>query len=80
MSDAMRKQLPNGYEPNQMIHFTRFNEMVAGYRLGSQQAWVVRKTIFLSHDEQGRLHSAEGMCLQFRDGWGLYAQHGVLQE
>jgi hypothetical protein len=52
--------------------------MVSGYLPGSEQAWLVRKPIRLEFDEQGRLHSAPGKCLQFRDGWGCYAWHGVL--
>ena len=27
--------------------------------------------------QQGRLHSATGKCLEYRDGWGFYAWHGV---
>ena len=26
---------------------------------------------------QGRLHSATGQCMEYRDGWGFYAWHGV---
>jgi hypothetical protein len=33
------------------------------------------KSIF--RDENGRLHSEDGMALQYRDGWGLYMWHGV---
>jgi hypothetical protein len=60
-----------------LTHFAYFNEMVSGYRLGLFSAWLVRKPLQLHLDDEGRLHSASGMCLQYRDGWGLYAWHGV---
>jgi hypothetical protein len=65
------------FEENDRIHLALFNEMVCGYRLGSKQAWLVRKPIRLECDAQGRLHSADGMGIQFRDGWGMYAWHGI---
>jgi hypothetical protein len=65
------------FEENQLIHLALFNEMVSGYRLGSQQAWLVRKPITLELDDRGRPHSSSGMCLKYRDGWGFYAWHGV---
>lgn len=65
------------FEENKLIHLARFNAMVSGYRLGSKEAWLVRKPVRLERDEQGRLHSADGMCMHYRDGWGFYAWHGV---
>jgi len=32
----------------------------------------------LSRDNRSRLHSETGMAMKFRDGWGIYAWHGVL--
>jgi hypothetical protein len=65
------------FEANKLIHLALFNEMVSGYYLGKQEAWLVRKPVRFERDEQGRLHSPDGMCLQYRDGWGFYAWHGV---
>lgn len=65
------------FEENTLIHWALFNEMVSGYRLENKEAWLVHKPIILEHDEQGRLHSTSGRCLQYRDGWGFYAWHGV---
>jgi uncharacterized protein DUF6745 len=31
----------------------------------------------LKRDERGRLHSTDGMAIQYPDGWGIYAWHGV---
>src|SRR6266567_2175752 len=66
------------FEENHLLHFALFNEMVSGYQLGSKEARLVRKPIRLEErDEQGRWHSVSGMCLQYRDGWGFSAWHGV---
>jgi hypothetical protein len=65
------------FKKNKAIHLARFNEMVSGYCLGNKEAWVVCKPTFLERDAQGRLHSASGPCIQYRDGWGAYAWHGI---
>jgi hypothetical protein len=65
------------FEENRLIHMAHFNEMVSGYRLESREAWLVSKPTVLKWDAQGRLHSASGPCIQYRDGWGAYAWHGV---
>ena len=59
------------------INMMRFNELVLGYWLGDKEAWLVRKPVFLERDEQGRWHNASGPCVQYRDGRGWYAWHGV---
>jgi hypothetical protein len=63
-------------EQHYLIHLARFNEMVSGYRLGSKEAWLVRKPIHLSLDEQGYPHSSSRMAIEYPDGWGFYAWHG----
>lgn len=62
--------------PNDLVHFARFNELVSGYRLGREEAWLVRKPEYIARDAQGCLHADDGMCLRYRDGWGFYAWHG----
>ena len=62
--------------PHELLPLARFNELVSGYRLGRHEAWLVQKPISLAHDERGSLHAEDGMCLRYRDGWGLYAWHG----
>jgi hypothetical protein len=64
------------FEENELIHLARFNEMVSGYYLGDKEALVVRKPTLVELDAQGRLHSATGPCIQYRDGWSIYAWHG----
>jgi hypothetical protein len=54
-----------------------FNLMVSGYWLGKEVALVVRKPRLLAFDDAGRLHSATGRCVEYRDGWGFFAWRGV---
>ena len=39
--------------------------------------WVSEPPQVLKTDERGRLHSASGPALQYRDGWAVYAWKGV---
>jgi hypothetical protein len=54
-----------------------FNTFVSGYWLGQDTVVLVRRPTHLSRDRQGRLHRATGRCLEYPDGWGFYAWHGV---
>lgn len=65
----------NLFEPCSAIHIALFNGMVSGYMLGPEEAWLIRKPVRLEFDEQDRLHSASGMWIQYRDGWGIYGWH-----
>jgi hypothetical protein len=65
------------FQENTLIHWACLNEMVSGFRLESQEAWLVRKPLLLERDEQGRFHHASGRCVEYRDGWGFFAWHGV---
>lgn len=64
-------------EPNELQALSHFNERVAGYWLGKRKAILVRRPRVLARDGEGRLHSAMGKCIEYRDGWGFYAWHGV---
>ncbi|HLV99520.1 MAG TPA: hypothetical protein VKT82_12670 [Ktedonobacterales bacterium] len=55
-----------------------FNQLVSGYWLGEEEALLVRRPKVLSLDAAGQLHSATGTCLEYHDGWGFYAWHGVV--
>jgi hypothetical protein len=66
------------FEPNRLIHLARFNELVSGYYLGHELAWLVRKPIRMQQDADGLLHAGSRKCLEYRDGWGVYAWHGVV--
>ncbi|HEY1387987.1 MAG TPA: hypothetical protein VGF38_05540 [Ktedonobacterales bacterium] len=63
--------------PNALHALTCFNELVSGYWLASNDAVIVRRPAVLTRDADGRLHSATGKCVEYRDGWGFYAWHGV---
>jgi len=65
------------FERNDLLHMARFNEMVSGYHTGCKEAWIVRKPMRLKLDMQGRFHSDDGKCVEYRDGWGFYAWHGM---
>jgi hypothetical protein len=65
------------FEKNRLIHMARFNEMVSGYHTGCKEAWLVRKPLRLKLDRQGHFHSDDGKCVEYRDGWGFYAWHGL---
>jgi hypothetical protein len=56
---------------------THFNQLVSGYWLGKEMALVVRRPRLLTRDEAGRLHSEVGKCIEYHDGWGFFAWHGV---
>lgn len=68
--------LAHVFEPHDLIHLTRFNDLVCGYRLGHAEAWLVRKPVHVARDQPGYLHAEDGMCLCYHDGWGFYAWHG----
>lgn len=64
---------------NDVISLARFHELVSGYggAVDGEEIWLTRKPTRVERDEQGHLHSSTGMCMQYRDGWGFYAWHGV---
>ncbi|HEY7341389.1 MAG TPA: hypothetical protein VH591_10945 [Ktedonobacterales bacterium] len=63
--------------PNDLHALSHFNELVSGYWLGRRRAIIVRRPRVLARDADGRLHSATGKCVEYRDGWGFYAWHGT---
>jgi hypothetical protein len=63
--------------PNALHALAHFNELVSGYWLGNEVALIVRRPKGLTRDAQGRLHHATGTCMEYHDGWGFYAWHGV---
>jgi hypothetical protein len=74
---AMDHYLDVYLTPNDLHALTHFNERVSGYCHGSKAAIIVRRPTILSLDAGGRLHSATGKCIEYHDGWGFYAWHGV---
>lgn len=62
---------------NDVQAMAHFNELVSGYWLGKDLALIVRRPKLLSCDAEGHLHSAIGKCIEYHDGWGCYAWHGV---
>jgi hypothetical protein len=65
------------WAPNDLAYLAHFNERVSGYWLGREEALLVRRPRLLAQDTEGYLHSEQGKCLEYRDGWGIHAWHGV---
>jgi hypothetical protein len=63
--------------PNELHALARLNEVVSGYWFAKEAAILVRRPRLLAVDASGRLHSANGKCVEYPDGWGFYAWHGV---
>ncbi|MBV9258498.1 MAG: hypothetical protein JO215_10810 [Ktedonobacteraceae bacterium] len=64
--------------PNDAHALAHFTDLVSGYWLIRDGAFIVHRPLLLARDEAGRLHSETGKCVEYRDGWGFYAWHGVL--
>jgi hypothetical protein len=62
--------------PNNHRTLAHLNELVSGYWLGMESALLVRKPRVL-FDTAGRLHNETGNGVEYPDGWGSYAWHGV---
>ncbi len=65
------------FAPNQAGALARFNELVSGYWLGRSLALVVRRPRLLTLDHEGRPHGETTRCVEYHDGWGFWAWHGV---
>ena len=39
--------------------------------------WISERPVALHRDAQGRLHAADRLAIEYPDGWGVYAWHGV---
>jgi hypothetical protein len=66
------------HEENSDLHFMHFYAMVSAVHLAASEVWVIRKPVQYAFDAYEHLHSAEGPCIEYHDGWKLYAWHGVL--
>ena len=64
-------------EKNNFEHMCLFTEMVNGYLLTEDTVYICRKPIFLTRDQQGRLHNETRMAIEWKDGTGFYYLHGV---
>lgn len=60
-----------------LIHLARLVHAVSGYHLEERETCLIRKPTIFARDEEGLLHSAQGMALRYHDGTGLYAWHGT---
>lgn len=74
--DSWLKYFNDQMEENDFRHVCLFDEMVNGYFLTADTAYIVRKPIFLARDEQGRLHNDQRKAIEWADGTGFYYLHG----
>jgi hypothetical protein len=74
---AVYAYLAQYYLPNRAEALDWVSRHVSGYWLGKELALLVRRPLFLAHDGAGQLHHAAGKCIEYPDGWGFYAWHGV---
>jgi hypothetical protein len=65
------------FKPNQAGALARLNELVSGYWLGRSLALLVRRPRLLALDSAGRLHGETAPSVEYLDGWGFWAWHGV---
>ena len=63
--------------PNEFHALCQFNERVSGYWLGKEHALIIRRPRVLTRAREGRLHNETGKCIEYHDGWGIYAWYGV---
>jgi hypothetical protein len=65
------------YLPNRAVALDWVSQHVCGYWLGKELALLVRRPRLLARDGAGQLHCEAGKCIEYGDGWGFYAWHGV---
>jgi hypothetical protein len=65
------------FQAHEVGALARFNTQVSGYWLGRSVALLVRRPIHLTCDDEGRLHGETARCVEYHDGWGFWAWHGV---
>jgi hypothetical protein len=74
---AIYAYLARYYRPNRAEALDWVGRHVSSYWLGKELALLVRRPRFFAHDGAGQLHHVAGKCIEYPDGWGFYAWHGV---
>ncbi len=64
-------------ETNKLSGTWKVSKNAGWYLPHKNICWISEKHNKLVRDSQGRLHNEHGMALQYPDGWGIYALHGV---
>jgi hypothetical protein len=64
-------------EHNNLEPLCLFTELVNGFLLTADTAYLVRKPIRLARDASGRLHYDHDKAIEWADGFGIYFLHGV---
>jgi hypothetical protein len=58
-------------------HLVAFCESAAGATASPKVCWLCERPAAIAVDERGRLHSTDGPALTYRDGWSIWAYHGI---
>jgi hypothetical protein len=64
-------------EQNDLEHLCLFTELVNGFYVTADTAYLVRKPIRLVRNQAGRLHYDHDKAIEWADGTGFYYLHGV---
>ena len=64
-------------ETNKLSGIWKVSKNAGWYLPHENICWVSERHNKLNRDDRGRLHNEHGMALQYPDGWGIYALHGV---
>jgi hypothetical protein len=64
-------------EHNNLEHLCKFTELVNGFLMTADTAYIVRKPIRLVREPSGRLHYDHDKAIEWADGTGYYYLHGV---
>lgn len=62
---------------DKFLSYRKWSQQVGFSYLYDTAAFVSLKPIKINLDSQGRLHSDIGKAIEYRDGWGVSAIHGV---
>jgi len=74
---AVYAYLAQYYAPNAAEAFDCVSQRLCGYWLGKDMALLVRRPRLILRDGGGALHNETGHCIEFADGWKVYAWRGV---
>jgi hypothetical protein len=58
-------------------HLVAFCQSAVGATASPTVCWLCERPAAIAVDERGRLHSTDGPALTYRDGWSIWAYHGI---
>lgn len=76
--DYFRNEVGLVEETKELVGLTELSKHCGWFIPHKHICWASEKHSDIKRDEEGRLHSLEGPCVQYTDGWKIYAVHGIL--